>query len=118
MPEKMSRRLKKKALSELFSFNKSEVNLLRETTKTHMRILKKDIEYTCRQVASKEPKIPKEVLSKQLKSLKLEIGKTKRLYVHLHRITQKIEQRERELEELEKKLEGVKPRNSSGALRF
>ena len=43
MPQKMSRRLKKKALSELFSFNQSEVNLLRETTKTHMRILKKDI---------------------------------------------------------------------------
>ena len=98
MPQKMSRRLKKKALSELFSFNQSEVNLLRETTKTHMRILKKDIGYTCRQIASKEPKIPKEVLSKQLKSLKLEIGKTKGLYVHLHRITQKIEQREKELD--------------------
>ena len=98
MPQKMSRRLKKKALSELFSFNQSEVNLLRQTTKAYIRILKKDIGHTCRQLESEEPKIPKEVLSKQLKSLKIEIGKTKRLYVHLHRITQKIEQRERELD--------------------
>ena len=98
MPQKMSRRLKKKALSELFSFNQSEVNLLRQTTKAYIRILKKDIGHTCRQLESEEPKIPKEVLSKQIKTLKIEIGKTKRLHQHLMRITYKIEQRERELD--------------------
>lgn len=98
MPQKMSRRLKKKALSELFSFNQSEVNLLRQTTKAYIRILKKDIGHTCRQLKSEEPKIPKEVLSKQIKTLKIEIGKTKRLHQHLLRITHKIEQRERELD--------------------
>ena len=98
MLQKMSRRLKKKALSELFSFNQSEVNLLLLSTKNYIRSLKKTIIYTCHQLASEEPKIPKEVLSKQLKSLKIEIGKTKKLYVHLHRITQKIEQREKELD--------------------
>ena len=98
MPQKMSRRLKKKALSELFSFNQSEVNLLRQTTKAYIRILKKDIGHTCRQLESEEPKIPKEVLSKQIKTLKIEIGKTKRLHQHLMRITHKIEQREKELD--------------------
>lgn len=98
MPQKMSRRLKKKTLSELFTFNQSEVNLLRQSTKAYMRILKKDIGHSSRQLESEEPKIPKEVLSKQIKNLKIEIGKTKRLHQHLMRITHKIEQRERELD--------------------
>ena len=98
MPQKMSRRLKKKTLSELFTFNQSEVNLLRQSTKAYIKILRKDIAYSCFEITKEEPKIPKEVLSKQIKTLKIEIGKTKRLYVHLHRITQKIEQREKELD--------------------
>ena len=98
MLQKMSKRLKKKALSELFSFNQSEVNLLRQSTKAYIKILKKDIVYACFERTKEEPKIPKEVLSKQIKKLKIEIGKTKKLHQHLMRITQKIEQRERELD--------------------